>query len=87
MHSAQATENPESGSRISTVEILTVPTTLNNILQHILNFLDAEGFQKLLQMQLISVAQYNIRKHLLCLLEVNIFLLQVIENICDSLQC
>ena len=27
MHSAQATENPESGSRISTVEILTAPTT------------------------------------------------------------
>ena len=28
MHSAQATENPESGSRILTVKILTAPTTL-----------------------------------------------------------
>jgi hypothetical protein len=59
---------------------------VDNILQHILNLLDAEGFQELLRMQLISVAQYNIRKNMSCLLEVNVFLLQVIENIGDSLQ-
>ena len=59
---------------------------VDDILQHAPNLLDAEGFQELLRTQLISVAQYNIRKNLSCLLEVNIFLLQVIENIRDSLQ-
>jgi len=81
---------PRSKSDIATLRGLLLlrsfKAVVDDILQHILNLLDAEGFQKLLRTQLISVAQYNIRKHLPCLLEVNIFLLQVIENICDSLQ-
>lgn len=36
--------------------------------------------------QKISITQYNIRGNLSYLLEVNVVLLQVIENICDSLQ-
>ena len=66
--------------------LCSLKAVIDNILQHILNLLDAEGFQELLRTQLISVAQYNIRKNLSCLLEVNVFLLQVIENIRDSLQ-
>ena len=66
--------------------LCSLKAVIDNILQHTLNLLDTEGFQELLRTQLISVTQYNIGKNLSCLLEVNVFLLQVIENSRDSLQ-
>ena len=69
----------------SLLHLRSLDAVVDDILQHTLDLLDAEGFQELLQMQLISITQYNIRKNLSYLLEVNIFL-HVIENIHDSLQ-
>ena len=56
---------------------------VDDILEHILNLLDAKGFQGLLWTAHQCV-RYDVRNSLPYLLE---FLLQVVENIHDSLKC
>ena len=87
-NSRDATLQSDIATLSSLLLFHSLEAVVDDILLHALNLLDGESFQELLVLrtQLISVPQYNIRKNLSCLLEVNIFLLQVIENIRDSLQ-
>ena len=86
-NSRDATLQSDIATLRSLLLLCSLEAVVDNVLQHTLNLLDAEGFQELLRAQLVSVVQYNIRKNLSYLLEVNVFLLQVIENIGDSWQC
>ena len=85
-NSRNATPQSDIATWSSLLYLHSLNTVVNDILQHTFDLLDAGGFQELLPTQLISITQYNIRKNLSYLLEVNIFLLHVIENIRDSLQ-